>query len=315
MIVLLSSPVVSRCSSSACCDNFLIRSILCLLLWRNNAECVDTLDPILVMAFVYSSQSTKPKAGEVKVEYVNRFCLLQISTLTCRSIVCVPAIGADPRKTWERQTDTAGFEHRRLDYVLHDRLFPAARVHLYDHLTRQERGLELKPPEGPNDSAHKRSAEEFAAGEAQVAAFGVAEWADRFFEIVQKHRRDERPILFICHSTGGIVVKQALSKKNTDGQNSIASCCLGVTFFSAPHHGSSVLSDPEYVQTVRNHLGLKWEMSETLRQDFVLRSADLEVGISLKPKSRSLNLERPIRGLFSSHVCLETRKSSLHRQR
>ena len=202
--------------------------------------------------------------------------------------------------------------------MLHDKLFPAAQVHLYDHLTRQERALELKPPEGPNDAAHKKSAEEFAAGEAQVAAFGVAEWADRLFEIVQEHRRaqgtDERPILFICHSTGGIVVKHALSKKSSDGQNSIASCCLGVTFFSAPHHGSSVLSDPEYVQTVRNHLGLKWEMSENLRQDFLLRSADLEVGTSLKPKLRSFDLEDPITGLFASHICLEIRESSLSRQ-
>ena len=204
-------------------------------------------------------------------------------TLTCRSIVCVPAIGADPRKTWERQTDSAGFEHRRLDYVLHDRLYPAAQVHLYDHLTPHERVLEVKPPQGSHDQAHKRSAEEFAAGEASVAAFGVAEWADRFLEIVEEYRRaqgtDSRPILFICHSTGGIVVKQALSKKNANGLNSIAACCLGVTFFSTPHRGSSVLSEPEYVQTVKIHLGLKWEMSENLRHDFLLRSADLEVGI------------------------------------
>ena len=202
--------------------------------------------------------------------------------------------------------------------MLHDKLFPAAQVHLYDHLTRQERALELKPPEGPNDAAHKKSAEEFAAGEEQVAAFGVVEWADRFFEIVQEHRRaqgtDERPILFISHSTGGIVVKQALSKKNSDGQNSIASCCLGVTFFSAPHHGSSVLSDPEYVQTVRNHLGLKWEMSENLRQDFLLRSADLEVGNFMKPKSRSLDLEGPTTRVITCHICLEVREPSLSRQ-
>ena len=102
--------------------------------------------------------------------------------------------------------------------------------------------------------------------------------------IIQERRRahgtDRRPILFICHSTGGIVVKQALSKKNVEGQSSIAACCLGVTFFSTPHHGSSVLSKPEYIQTVQIHLGLKWEMSESLRHDFLLRSPDLEVSIS-----------------------------------
>lgn len=141
----------------------------------------------------------------------------------------------------------------------------------------------MKPPQGPNDHAHKKSAEEFAAGEALVADYGVAEWADRFLEIVSEHRRaqrtDRRPILFICHSTGGIVVKQALSKRDAEGQNSIAAWCLGVTFFSTPHHGSSVLSEPEYVQTVQDHLGLKWEMSENLRHDFLLRNTDLEVSI------------------------------------
>lgn len=239
------------------------------------------------MAFVFSSLS-KPKDGRVKVEYESRLHLSGAQTLTCPSIICVPAIGADPRKTWERQTDSAGFEHRRLDYVLHDRLYPAAQVHLYDHLTRQERDLEVKPPRGPNDQAHKRSAEEFAAGEALVADYGVAEWADRFLEIVQEHRSaqrtERRPILFICHSTGGIIVKQALSKKNAEGQNSIAASCLGVTFFSTPHRGSSVLSEPEYVQTVQNHLGLKWEMSEILRHDFLLRNTDLEVSIFWSPK-------------------------------
>ena len=195
----------------------------------------------------------------------------------------MPAIGADPRKTWARQTDSAGFEHQRLDYVLHDRLYPAAQVHLYDHLTRGERDLEIKPPRGPHDEAHRKSAEDFAAGEASVAAFGVVEWADRLLKIVQEHRKAQRtsrrPILFICHSTGGIVVKQALSMKNMEGRNSVAECCLGVTFFSTPHHGSSVLSEPEYVQTVQNHLGLKWEMSENLRHDFLLRNTDLEVSV------------------------------------
>lgn len=203
----------------------------------------------------------------------------EAQALTCCSIVCVPAIGADPRKTWARPTDRIGSEER-LDLLLHDRLYPAAQVHLYDHLTEQERSLAVKPPQGPNDSVHKASAVEFATAEALVARFRVAEWADRFLESIQQRRRvkgtDQRPILFICHSTGGIVVKQALSKKTADGQNSIATCCLGVTFFSTPHHGSSVLSEPEYIQTVQNHLGLKCEMSENLRHDFRLRNTDLE---------------------------------------
>ena len=214
---------------------------------------------------------------ESRLSRLNDVIHIKAQTLTCCSIVCVPAIGADPRKTWARPAERLGEE--RLDIVLHDRLYPAAQVHLYDHLTQRERILSVKPPQGPNDPAHKKSAVDFASAEALVAAFRVAEWADRFLEIVQQHRRvqrtEQRPILFICHSTGGIVVKQALSK-TAEGKSSIATCCLGVTFFSTPHHGSSVLSKPEYVQTVQNHLGLKWEMSESLRHDFLLRNLELE---------------------------------------
>ncbi len=133
----------------------------------------------------------------------------------------------------------------------------------------------MKPYEDPT---HQRSAEEFARAEYAVAGYGIADWADRFLRILTDHRRiqgtDQRPILFISHSTGGIVVKHVLSKK-PEGEN-IAALCLGITFFATPHHGSSVLSEPEYVQTVQTHLGLNWEMSETLRNDFTLRNINLE---------------------------------------
>ena len=44
------------------------------------------------------------------------------------------------------------------------------------------------------------------------------------------------------------------------------------TDFNVPSDGSSVLSAPAYVQTVQETLGLKWEMSERLRRDFLLRN-------------------------------------------
>lgn len=192
----------------------------------------------------------------------------------------VPAIGADPKRTWARQIDIAGYEHDRLDYVLHDKLYPDAQVHLYDHLTREERNLDVKPSQGPNDQAHKDSAVAFAAGEERLAQYGLVEWADRFLDFVTEYRQaqstDQRPLLFICHSTGGIVLKEALSRKQSDTVSDLMAVCIGVTFFSTPHHGSSVLSEPEYVQTVSDHLGLKWEMSENLRHDFILRNMELE---------------------------------------
>ena len=189
----------------------------------------------------------------------------------------VPAIGAEPRKPWERPTDS-GF--RRPDFVLHDRLYPKAQTHLYDHLTNDERESEVKPPHRPHDLAHKRTVEAFAAHEARIAEFGIKEWADRLLEVIQESRQLQsasgRLILFICHSTGGSVVKDALSRQYTAGQSDITAECVGVWCFATPHHGSSVLSELEYVQTVQFRLGLKWRMSQHLRREFLLRNTDLE---------------------------------------
>ena len=167
----------------------------------------------------------------------------------------MPAIGADPRKTWERQTrNSARLEQRRLDYALKDKLHPAAQIHLYDHLTQRERSLEIKPSQGPNDPIHKQSAEEFALAELAVAEYGVAEWADRFLQLLQDHRQtqgtDHRPIIFVCHSTGGIVVKHVLSGR-PEGEK-IAAACLGMTFFATPHR-TCILKDLPMIEILFEH--------------------------------------------------------------
>lgn len=190
----------------------------------------------------------------------------------------MPAIGADPKgSTWERETNALGYEHRRLEQVLHAKLHSAAQVHLYDHLEEAERSLELRPS---NDPSHKQSAEDLAAAEGRVAEFGISEWTDRFVHALHKHRKRhktlQRPIFFISHSTGGIVVKGAMSRKPFEGHQDISAICLGVTFFATPHHGSSVLFEPQYVKAVQSKLGLKWEMSDRLRQDFLLRNDGLK---------------------------------------
>ena len=99
----------------------------------------------------------------------------------------------------------------------------------------------------------------------------TALWEDQV-----KRKADQRSILFICHSTGGILLKQALSGKADTSAPSLTSRCIGIAFFAVPHHGSSVLSGPAYARTVRDRMGLKWEMSEKLRENFALRSQDLK---------------------------------------
>ena len=72
-------------------------------------------------------------------------------------------------------------------------------------------------------------------------------------------------------------MKYALTKKLGRESNEIAKNTIGITFFAVPHHGSSVLSEDEYVKTVEDHLGLKWQMSKRLRRDFRLRDDNEEL--------------------------------------
>ena len=113
------------------------------------------------------------------------------------------------------------------------------------------------------------------AAETRVAPLGIVKWALRLLKVLEDHHTenilDPRHLLFICHSTGGAVVKAALGR-NVD----IAALCIGVAFFSTPHHGSNVLSEDQYSKSVRRTLGLKWEMSVGLRKEFRVRNPVIE---------------------------------------
>jgi len=94
------------------------------------------------------------------------------------SVICVPAIGADARKTWSG----TGEEGIGWLGLLQSKL-PSANVLLYDHLEPGERRLELKHA---RDAA---TAKEFAAAEAALASFGVDDYAERFRTVSEQYRR------------------------------------------------------------------------------------------------------------------------------
>ncbi|MCJ1421829.1 hypothetical protein MMC32_008196 [Xylographa parallela] len=192
-------------------------------------------------------------------------------------IIGVPAILGDPIKTWNTTRDHHPYHW--LGPSLQAEI-PSARVLLYDHLKPQERSIEIKPTEHPE---HKATSEAHAAVQLAIDQNGVEEWADRFLDTVRKCRESahlgKRPIVILCHSTGGVVVKRALSRKPTKkGETSLASICIGIVFFGTPHHGSRVFSQLEFARPVKNKLNLKFEMSEHLQADFALDNPDLEAG-------------------------------------
>ncbi|KAF4120659.1 putative serine esterase (DUF676) [Geosmithia morbida] len=68
---------------------------------------------------------------------------------------------------------------------------------------------------------------------------------------------ERRPLVFIAHSIGGIVVKMALVKASRDARHeSIVRDCYAVVFFGTPHQGSSYFAMPGLASSIQNTLQL-----------------------------------------------------------
>ncbi|KKA27737.1 hypothetical protein TD95_001276 [Thielaviopsis punctulata] len=79
--------------------------------------------------------------------------------------------------------------------------------------------------------------------------------------------RTSRPLFFMCHSIGGLVVKTALVKaRNSVKYRSIFYDCYGIGFFGTPHRGSNYLSMPDVAESIKDLLGLQTQLGFALRQ-------------------------------------------------
>ncbi|KAF7718922.1 DUF676 domain-containing protein [Penicillium ucsense] len=148
-------------------------------------------------------------------------------------IVAVPIIGAHPRDCWTpRGAQLPWLESELLNQI------PRARVLLYSHGQAYER-----------DS---------------IEALG-----ERLLNLLMHERRHEcpqRPIFFLCHSTGGLVVKACLALASRHEPTlAIQTSCHGIAFFATPHQGSTYLSTSEYQKSIRQLLRLEQEMPHSLR--------------------------------------------------
>jgi predicted alpha/beta hydrolase family esterase len=69
------------------------------------------------------------------------------------------------------------------------------------------------------------------------------ERAKNSLELLAGYDFGKRPIIFICHSLGGLLTKQLLrtAKESVDaGWQRIADSCVGILFLATPHTGSSL---------------------------------------------------------------------------
>lgn len=103
---------------------------------------------------------------------------------------------------------------------------------------------------------------------------------------------DSRPLFFICHSIGGLVVKLALTHANRNARyRSIVEACYGVTFFATPHRGSSYLSNKDYSIRIRELLGLSEALTPRLMDELRLgQTALLKIDDDFKHLSSELHV-------------------------
>jgi hypothetical protein len=81
----------------------------------------------------------------------------------------------------------------------------------------------------------------------------VVDVAHATLQLMDSHDLGGRPIVFICHSMGGILVKQMLQSAATLGEKAweqIFKHTAGVIFIATPHNGSSLANILQYVPKV-----------------------------------------------------------------
>jgi hypothetical protein len=124
-------------------------------------------------------------------------------------VIAVPAIGCNPTATWSLADDQRDLDHSSLYSEVTD-----ARVYLYAH-----------PPQDP------------------FREYSIVHYAKALLAyLVQLPLLGQRPLHFAAHSTGGIVVKQALSLAlNHEHEKHVAIIrkCFSVAFWGVPRKTNS----------------------------------------------------------------------------
>ncbi|KAL2147255.1 hypothetical protein VTI28DRAFT_10245 [Corynascus sepedonium] len=180
---------------------------------------------------------------------------------TVVDVIAVPCPGADPVDTW-----TSGDESWSETSILSDtesrsslrrpgpwvtknlrKAASIARVFLYTHRSLED-GITLK------------SLSEDLLSQVEQIRDGV---------IV-------RPLFFVGHSIGGLIVKEALVMAKASPQyRTIVNNCYGVSFFGTPHRGSSYMTMTNLRESIRALLGLQAPLPRSLTDEINVRNTAL----------------------------------------
>ncbi|KUI53424.1 Protein SERAC1 [Cytospora mali] len=193
---------------------------------------------------------------------------------TLVDIVTVPCPGADPVETWTRDPLPDGFFGNPNDNELT----------IHSALKELAGDAILTPGIGGNfpKAAHLwvRQGIRRYANTARVLLYRHRELADNttldglardLLDNVLQRREGQhvsRPVFFIAHSIGGLVVKQALLiARRDETYRGILFNCHGVTFFATPHRGSSYMAMRHLSESIQLLLHLQRPLPRTLAHD------------------------------------------------
>ena len=101
-----------------------------------------------------------------------------------------------------------------------------------------------------------------------------------------------RPIFFICHSTGGLVAKEALVIANQRKLfTTVANATYGITFIATPHQGSLYLASNEFGPSVQRVMGLR-HIPRSVQQQLSFKHVHLcEISQQFKTCSTDLRID------------------------
>ncbi|KAI1819347.1 hypothetical protein F4861DRAFT_546930 [Xylaria intraflava] len=195
---------------------------------------------------------------------------------TTVDIVAVPCIGASPVDTWARDPLSDGYfapPPTELGKYSTVKELPASSIltPTISHTLPKANHLWIR--QGIRKEVSKARVLLYRHREL-VEGMTIEKAADDLLEQVTKIRAgldNARPLFFICHSVGGLVVKSALVKAKQDEElKQLAFNCHGITFFATPHRGSSYLSMPNLRESIENLLFLEQPLPISITEELRL---------------------------------------------
>ncbi|ROV91125.1 hypothetical protein VSDG_07824 [Cytospora chrysosperma] len=193
---------------------------------------------------------------------------------TSVDVVLVPCPGARPDETWTRDPITTIFGRPPTSQHMHTIKTLSSAVPLEPALGRNAKTAPSWARGGIRKEVNMARVLSYDHGGDITNSKNLKSMADELMTHVCAERAGKlarRPLFFICHSIGGLVVKLALTMAQRDKQHrSIVEDCYGVTFFATPHRGSSHLSNDDFRARIQELLGLSHALTPRLMNELRL---------------------------------------------